>query len=445
MTSQRKIRPIALDVTAISELNFTTGVQRVVREYLAVNRDQVELIRYDTKARVWRTIPELGALVARERGGVAARVRELAEKTSSAVVEEAKKPRMRAIFREIPFAGPVYDWLKMANSRYLQAQKVVAGYTLRDQPEWHPKPSQAYVILDLPITPEHAIAMEDLFRRDGVRSLVFLHDLFPLSHRHLFDREHHHRARNLHLTYLDAVSHAGAIAANSNYTLGQYSDFCRLLEAAAFAKQKTSVIHLPWPRMAKGGTPDATIADRMFGDAAIKVLLIGQLDKRKNFQVVVRAVKDLVSKGIDVRLGILAGYSSLTDGVLRDELDSCTPEQKSRITIEGIVTDGELLAIYDAANVVAVPSVAEGFGLPVIEALCRGKRVIASNSTALTELGDLFGSDAVTIVDAYESSEWATQILAAAKRKSLSAVAIPASIPVDWKDFHKRLLAAAPR
>jgi|688.fasta_scaffold32522_5 glycosyltransferase involved in cell wall biosynthesis len=446
MTSRTDTRPIALDVTAVSELNFTTGVQRVLREYLAVNRDSVELIRYDEKARIWRSIPELGALVERPRSGIVARVREFAEKTTGAVIEEAKRPKLRQIFREVPFAGPIYDWLKKARTRHLQAQTVIENYNLRDQPEWVPRDGQTYLILDLPAPrASHALAMEDLFRRPGVKSLVFVHDLFPLSHRHLFDREHHHRARKLHLTYLDAVTQASAIAANSNFTLGQYRDFCKLVVTSTRDKQKQSVVHLPWPRMTPDVRPDSAISDRLFGNAAIKVLLVGQLDQRKNFQVVVRAVKSLISDGVDVRLGILAGYSTLTDTALREALESCTTEQRARITTHGIVTDAELVAMYDAATVVAVPSVAEGFGLPVIESLSRGKRVVAADSSALTELGDLFGSDRVHIAPPNDPAEWASHIVQIAQLPPLKAFPVPKEIPKDWSDFHARIIAAASR
>ena len=445
MKSSTDPRPIALDVTAVSELNFTTGVQRVLREYLAVNRDSVELVRYDQKARIWRSIPELGELVERPRSGIAARVRVLADKTTSAVVEEAKRPEIRAIFREIPFAGPIYDWLKKAKSRHLQAQKVAQNYKLSDQPEWVPRAGQTYLLLDLPIDPAHAIAMEDLFRRPDVNSLVFVHDLFPLSHRHLFDREHHHRARKLHLTYLDAVTQASAIVANSHFTLGQYRDFCKIVVTSARENQKQSVVLLPWPRMTSDVFPDSSTAATLFGNAAIKVLLVGQLDQRKNFQVVVRAVKSLISDGIDVRLGILAGYSTLTDPALREALETCTPEQRSRITTHGIVSDAELVAIYDAATVVAVPSVAEGFGLPVIESLSRGKRVVAADSSALTELGDLFGTDRVKIAPHNDPAEWASHIVEIAQRAPLKGFPIPKSIPTDWIDFHTRIIAAASR
>ncbi len=443
MTRSRSSVPFVLDVTSVSALNFTTGVQRVVREYLRVNRTAVDLVQYDHKSDTWRVIPELPTLVTRERDGAAARVRVLAEKSSSAMVREVMRPRLKAFLRELPFARRGYEWWKQVNARHLQAQKVVQTYKLSQQPEWQPKAGQTYVMLDLPLRKEHAMAMEDLFRRPEVKSMVYLHDLFPLSHRHLFDRAGHQRARTLHLMYLDAVARADAVVANSKFTLGQYRDFCRVLEENSYETQKTAVVHLPWPHLAKSGVPNPGIANVMFGSAALAVLLIGQLDKRKNFQVVVRAVKTLITEGVDVRLGILAGYSTLTDDVLKAELDECTDEQRSRISIEGVVTDEELVAIYDAAHVVAVPSVAEGFGLPVIEALSRGKRVVASRASALTELGDVFGHDAVTVVDPYDSDEWAKKLRATAKRAPLAPMGIPASIPSDWADFHARLLAVA--
>ena len=58
-------KPIALDITAIAEMNFTTGVQRVIRQFVEAHSDEIEFIRYDYDANVWRSVPELGSIVVR--------------------------------------------------------------------------------------------------------------------------------------------------------------------------------------------------------------------------------------------------------------------------------------------------------------------------------------------------------------------------------------------
>jgi glycosyltransferase involved in cell wall biosynthesis len=178
----------------------------------------------------------------------------------------------------------------------------------------------------------------------------------------------------------------------------------------------------------------------MFDNAAVRVLLIGQLDKRKNFQVVVSAIRQLLEEGVDARLGILAGYSQVSDDALRSVLADLTTEQRARITISGIVSDAQLQAIYDAVDVVAVPSLAEGYGLPVVEALSRGKRVLVANSTALPEIATKFDKDAVTVIDPFDVSGWAKEIRQVTAMKPLGTVAKAKAFPKDWREFGRKFL-----
>jgi glycosyltransferase involved in cell wall biosynthesis len=430
-------KPIALDITAIADMNFTTGVQRVVRQYVAANRDDIEFIRFDYTSGIWRSVPELGDIVVREQTGVLAQARARAEKASTSLVENAKTSSWRHILREIPMARPAYLWLRSFITKNLQAQKVEHTYVLKNQPEWRPTSAQTYLMMDIPITSAHTWAMADLFSQNTIRSVVYVHDLFPLSHKDLFDRIGHAEVRSLHLQYLDAVGQASDVMTNSEFTLRQYTAFCELVESSP--DQKRSVLYLPWPHLETRGARDSTLAQSMFDDAAARVLLIGQLDKRKNFQVVVSAIRELLDAGVDARLGILAGYSMMSDDVLRSAIADLTPEQRTRVTITGIVSDAELLAIYDAVDVVAVPSLAEGYGLPVVEALSRGKRVIVANSTALPELAAKFDKDAVTIVDPFDASAWAKAISRITALKPLGPVKQAKEFPTDWREFGTRL------
>jgi glycosyltransferase involved in cell wall biosynthesis len=353
----------------------------------------------------------------------------------------ARRTSPRNLLREVPFARPAYFWLKNFIARNLQSQAVERTYSLRSQPIWEPNPNQTYLMMDIPVKLMHTWAMQDVFATKMMRSIVYVHDLFPLSHRNLFERENIGGVRSLHLEYLDAVSDATDVITNSEFTLSQYRRFLDLLETGTNHEQNRSVVYLPWPHFSASGTKDDSVAQRIFQDASIRVLLIGQLDKRKNFQVVVSAIRELLEKGEDARLGILAGYSMMTDDVLQSALDACTPEQRSRISIEGIVSDAELLAIYDAVNVVAVPSLAEGYGLPVVEALSRGKRVLAADSTALPELATKFDHDAVTIIDPFDVQGWADAIRRANQLPPLPPVRLSTEFPKNWHDFGKRIMA----
>ncbi len=434
-------KPIALDITAIAEMNFTTGVQRVIRQFVAANIENIEFIRYDDGANVWRSVPELGSIVVRDESIFIAQAREAAVKATVGVVHLGRRTSTRKFLREIPFARLIYKWLNRFVARNLRPQLVEQTYSLKSQPTWEPNPNQTYLMMDIPVKISHTWAMQDIFASKKMRSIVYVHDLFPLSHRHLFEREHLGGVRGLHLEYLDAVSDATDVVTNSEFTLSQYRRFLDLMETGTNHGQSQSVVYLPCPHFSAIGAKDDSVAGRIFQDATIRVLAIGQLDKRKNFQVVVSAVRELLNNGEDARLGILAGYSVITDDDLRSALDEFTPEQRTRISIQGIVSDAELLAIYEAVDVVVVPSLAEGFGLPVVEALSRGKRVIAADSTALTELATKFDKDAVTIIDPFDVKGWADAIRRANQLPPLSPVKLSREFPKNWREFGTRVMA----
>ena len=71
----------------------------------------------------------------------------------------------------------------------------------------------------------------------------------------------------------------------------------------------------------------------------------------------------------------------------------------ARTRFTGIVSDAQLAAFYRGAELVVVPSLAEGFGLPALEAMACGTPVVASNTTALPEVT----GDAALLVDPYDT------------------------------------------
>lgn len=76
------------------------------------------------------------------------------------------------------------------------------------------------------------------------------------------------------------------------------------------------------------------------------------------------------------------------------------------VIITGLVTDDELVALYNAATLVIHPSRYEGFGLPVLEAMQCGAAVITTTASSLPEVG----GDAVVLVDAEDDQEMADVI-----------------------------------
>lgn len=114
------------------------------------------------------------------------------------------------------------------------------------------------------------------------------------------------------------------------------------------------------------------------------VVAIGNVHPRKNIPRLVRAVHMARQAGArELRL-VLVGQRSWqasdVDATIR-ELDAA-----SWVSWTGYVEDGQLRALYGLATVVAYPSLYEGFGFPVAEAMASGAVVVAAHSSSIPEV-----------------------------------------------------------
>lgn len=127
------------------------------------------------------------------------------------------------------------------------------------------------------------------------------------------------------------------------------------------------------------------------------ILFVGTLEPRKNLTRLVEAFARIRRAGVhtDVHL-ILAGGK----GWLYDELFARVEALglADRVTFPGYVAADALPLWYNAASIVAYPSIYEGFGLPVLEALACGAPTLTSNLSSLPEAA----GDAAVLVDPYD-------------------------------------------
>lgn len=129
------------------------------------------------------------------------------------------------------------------------------------------------------------------------------------------------------------------------------------------------------------------------------ILNVGAVQVRKNVERIVEAFEALEGDWRLVLAGS-AGYGS--DKILSRIARS---RKRDRITVAGYVTPDQLAELYARASVFAFPSLDEGFGMPVLEAMAAGVPVITSNRSALPEVaGDsailVSPDDTPSLVDA---------------------------------------------
>ena len=132
------------------------------------------------------------------------------------------------------------------------------------------------------------------------------------------------------------------------------------------------------------GAEAVAAARRQFGLPPAYVLYVGLVEARKNVAGLVAALGLLAAELPDLHL-VLVGRREGPGQAALDEV-AAQPVLAGRLHWPGYVADDVLPALYAGARVFAFPSLYEGFGRPVIEAMAVGTPVLAAATTALPEI-----------------------------------------------------------
>jgi len=142
------------------------------------------------------------------------------------------------------------------------------------------------------------------------------------------------------------------------------------------------------------------------------LLNVGTLEPRKNLPCLLRAYAAARQKGLPHRLVVTGaagwGASPLARLVAELHLDA-------DVSFTGFIPDDELPGLYAGAEFFIYPSLYEGFGLPVLEAMASGTPVITSNCSSLPEVA----GDAALLVDPRSEAELCSAMLKLAGNREL--------------------------
>jgi glycosyltransferase involved in cell wall biosynthesis len=192
-------------------------------------------------------------------------------------------------------------------------------------------------------------------------SVATVHDLDAIA----FPQFHPARAVMTQRAQLASLRRADVVIVDSRATLGPLAD-------AGIPESRVIVAPLGRTRL-----PEAPAVILPGGQPY--VLSVGSLGWRKAHDVLVRAMSDerLASAAL-----VLAG----PDGVGADRIREAARALERRVVFEGPVDDARLAGLYAGASAFVLASRAEGFGLPVLEAMAGGIPVVVSASPALADL-----------------------------------------------------------
>ncbi|MDQ0756345.1 glycosyltransferase involved in cell wall biosynthesis [Arthrobacter sp. B3I4] len=185
-----------------------------------------------------------------------------------------------------------------------------------------------------------------------------------------------------------------------------------------------------------GNAPQPGLTPRDPGAGADKTLLyMGSFMPYKNVETMVRGMAELP----EMTLHLLSRITPER----RAELEALAPNAVAgNIVFHNGVTDAEYEELLACATALISLSKAEGYGLPLVEAMSHGTPVIASDIPIFREVG----GDAVSYVDPESPSDFAAAVRALeepALWKDRSVRAVQRAAEFSWDESARRLLAAA--
>ena len=218
-------------------------------------------------------------------------------------------------------------------------------------------------------------------RRKRCPAIATFHDLFVLSAEYStagFRQRFAEQARQ-------AANHADLIIAVSRFTASQVTD-----HLGVSANRIRVIPH--------GVDPVATPTGE--GQRLPIVLHVGAIQKRKNLVRLVEVFSQIPSPW-ELHLAGSSGYGA-EEVLAAIERSPC----RARIRLPGYLTPDELTRAYGQASIFAFPSLDEGFGIPVLEAMAHGLPVITSSRSALPEAA----GGAAWLIDPEDTGAWAAAL-----------------------------------
>jgi glycosyltransferase involved in cell wall biosynthesis len=226
--------------------------------------------------------------------------------------------------------------------------------------------------------------------------VVTIHDIFPITSRDYSTAEFQRRFSAL---LREAAARAGRVVTVSKYTADQ------LVQRCDVGRERIRVIP---PGV---DVPEETISQEarwrerqsLVGEGKEMLLTVGVLDVRKKVVNTLRALKFLPER---YRL-VLAGGKGYGSQAILDLI--CSERVESRVSLLGYVSADRLMVLYQAASALLFPSLEEGFGFPVLEAMACGLPVVTSQTCSLPEVG----GDAALYVDPRDPRDIAAKVVSA--------------------------------
>lgn len=161
------------------------------------------------------------------------------------------------------------------------------------------------------------------------------------------------------------------------------------------------------------------------------LLAVGGISPNKNLDLLIRILPELRKRRPELRLVLVGDYT-------KDAFRSCyqglralvdATQCGSAVEFAGFVPDGELAKLYNRCEAFVMPSLEEGFGLPLVEAMACGCACIVASGHSLEEVG----ADAVVTADPRNDAAWIDALTSVTRYPELRAKAIERAEYFTWR------------
>lgn len=365
---------VVVEVTNTLSIDFTTGIQRVVREVVngldgpaGTGLEVVPVVTPSVGADFRRlTSDELERLHTHPAGGRAGRRADDFGRLSPLVRRVGDQPltlRARATVsgwrRRRAEIMPDHAELSLGP---LSRGAIPPGSVFADlEGSWYDPTPRAELLPAL--------------RAADVHTLVLVHDVMPMLFPEWFTPQHVQVFRE----WLTAqLHHAELFLTNSQCTATDLRRVAGELGVTRELDVRPVPLGADYPVVTPRPVADAAHLGRF-------VLVVGTLEPRKNQQVVLDAFERLQSDHPDLALVLVGKEGWLVDQLVQRLRHH--PLRGERVLWLGGVDDAQLAWLYDHAFVAVAPSIYEGLGVPVMEALHHGCPTISSTGGAQPEAG----------------------------------------------------------
>ncbi len=247
-------------------------------------------------------------------------------------------------------------------------------------------------------------------RMERLRTVSFLHDMIPVIHKDFFMAD----ARANFAQNISIFRRSAHVFANSE---ASRADLIRL-EKIDPAKVSNIGIDIAPDYVPQPAARVAAVLKQMGLGTRPYILCVGTLEPRKNhLGLLIAFEKAFRDKGFPYDLVVVGkpgwGYDAFMRGVAEREMDSI-------VKVLSNVSNAELAALYSGAVFSAYPSLYEGFGLPVLEAMSCGCAVLTSNVSSMPEIA----GDAALLVNPNDHASIAAGLVSLAEDAGLRALLV---------------------